>query len=236
MQFIMDEIAVLALLAGLLHLTGYVCYIRNDDIEPNPITWLMFAYGTLLLTVLEWDSDATPSELVLPTVCSGMAMLVAARCWQRARRADPTRFWPKAWWPSDWRDRLAFQIDLLLTALYVGAALLLYADWIDDRHKEFAVLVFLLAANFTTLTAFFPLIRNVVDNPGDERATPWAIWTCAYSLLGLTTYLSQGVIWTELMVYPALNAVLHGTVAVLSRESRRSGVPARSAAQISEPG
>ena len=31
----------------------------------------------------------------------------------------------------------------------------------------------------------------------------------------------QGEIWSELMLYPVLNTVLHGTVAVLSRRSRR---------------
>ncbi len=235
-MFIIDDIALLALAAGLLHLIGYAVYVRHDDIEPNPVTWLMFAYGTLLLTVLEWDSDATPAELVLPTVCSGMAMFVAARCWWRARRADPSRLWPSAWWPSDWRDRAAFQIDIVLTVLYLAAAVLLYGDWIDARGKALAVLVFLLAANFTTFSAFFPLIRNVVANPGDERAAPWAIWTCAYALLGVTTFLAQGGFWTVLMVYPAQNALLHGTVAVLSRKSRRDGFPAARAARMREPG
>lgn len=216
-----EAITLLGLAASLLHFTGYVAYVSDGEIEPNPVTWLMFAYGTLLLTLLEWDSDASFGELLLPTVCSAMAVYVAGRCWWRARRQDPTRFWPREWWPSDWRDRMAFQLDLVLTALYVAAALLLHNNWIGEQAKDVAVISFLIGANLTTFSAFYPLIRSVVENPNDERTTPWAIWTCAYALLGLTTFAAQGGAWTVLMIYPAQNAVLHGAVAFLSRKSRR---------------
>ena len=217
----LDAITLMGLAAGLLHFVGYVAYVSDADIEPNPVTWLMFAYGTLLLTFLEWDSDATFGELLLPTVCSAMAVYVAGRCWQRARRRNPSRYWPREWWPSDWRDRAAFQFDLVLTALYLTAFLLQHNNWIGAQAKEFAVIAFLVAANLTTFSAFFPLIRSVLENPNHERTTPWAIWACAYALLGLTTIAAQGTVWTVLMIYPAQNAILHGAVAYLSRKTRR---------------
>ena len=221
----------LGLLAGLLQLVGYLLYVRDEEIEPNPVTWLMFAYGTMLLTVLEWDRQASAAELALPVVCSSMALFVAARCWRRARRADPSRWWPREWWPDDWRDRASFQADLALTALYLAAAALTYSRWIGEGARETAVIVFLVGANLTTLTAFFPLLRGVVEDPSHERSTPWAVWAAAYALLGVTTYAVQGEIWSELMLYPALNTVLHGSVAVLSRQSRRErqarGAPGR---------
>ena len=108
----------LGLLAGVLQLVGYLLYVRDEEIEPNPVTWLMFAYGTMLLTMLEWDRQASAGELALPLVCSSMAVFVAGRCWWRARRADPSRYWPREWWPDDWRDRASFQADLALTARY----------------------------------------------------------------------------------------------------------------------
>jgi len=216
-----QTIILLGSIAAALQLVGYLAYVRNSEIEPNPLTWLMFAYGTILLTILEWDSDATRAELMLPCVCSGMALYVAGHCWVRARRADPTVWWPRAWWPDDWRDRSAFQVDLLLTALYLVAAMLLYSDRIGEGTKDVLVGLFLIAANLTTFSAFFPLIRNVVENPDLERTGPWATWACAYTLLGVTTFAVQGGAWNELMLYPLLNAVLHGTVAFLSRKSRR---------------
>lgn len=215
-------ILYLGLLAGFLQLVGYLLYVRDDDIEPNPVTWLMFAYGTMLLTLLEWDRDATLVLLLLPCICSSMAVYVAARCWWRARRKDPSRYWPREWWPDDWRDRFAFQVDLVLTALYFSAAMLLYTDRISEEAKELAVVAFLVGANLTTFSAFFPLIRGVVEDPSHERTAPWAIWTTAYTLLGIATLAESGEIWSELMLYPVLNALLHGTVAVLSRKTRRA--------------
>ena len=211
----------LGLLAGVLQLVGYLIYVRDEEIEPNPVTWLMFAYGTMLLTMLEWDRQASAAELALPLVCSSMAVYVAGRCWWRAYRKDPSRYWPHEWWPEDWRDRASFQADLALTALYLAAAILTYSRWIGEGAREVAVVVFLVGANLTTLTAFFPLIRGVVEDPSHERTAPWAVWATAYALLGVTTYAMQGEIWSELMLYPMLNTVLHGTVAVLSRRSRR---------------
>ena len=146
----------LGLLAGFLQLVGYLLYVRDDDIEPNPVTWLMFAYGTMLLTLLEWDREASGAELLLPLVCSSMAIFVAARCWWRAYRRDPSRFWPREWWPEDWRDRIAFQTDLALTALYLAAAMLAYSNWIGEEARELAVVVFLVAANLTTLPPSSP--------------------------------------------------------------------------------
>jgi hypothetical protein len=222
-------ILYLGLLAGLLQLIGYVFYLRDDDIEPNPATWLMFAYGTMLLTMLEWDRQATIVELFLPLVCSGMAVVVAARCWLKARRREPSRLWPREWWPEDRRDRLAFQSDLMLTALYVCAAGLGYSHWISEEARNVAVLIFLIATNLTTFSGFFPLIRCVYVDPGKEREAPWAIWTAAYAMLGVTTYLTHGHFWSELMLYPIVNALLHGTVAVLVRRSRRDAFACRTA-------
>jgi hypothetical protein len=214
-------IACLGLAAGLFQLVGYLLYVRDDGIAPNPVTWLMFAYGTLLVTALEWDRNATLPELLLPGVCSSMAVFVAVRCWWRARRRDPARLWPRDWWPSDWRDRIAFQTDVALTVLYLGAAVLVASDRISGEARDLWVAVFLVAANLTTLSAFFPLVRGVIEDPSRERTAPWAVWTLAYTLLGLTTYAAHGELRSELMLYPALNAILHGSVAVLSRKSRR---------------
>ena len=221
------------LLAGFLQLVGYLLYIRDEEIDPNPATWLMFAYGTFLLTFLEWDREASAAELALPLVCSSMALFVAGRCWWRARRADPSRYWPRDWWPDDWRDRASFQADLGLTGLYLGAAALSYSRWIDEDARAIAVVVFLIGANLTTVTAFFPLLRGVVADPSCERSAPWAVWASAYALLGVTTYAIQGELWSELMLYPVLNAVLHGSIAFLARRSRRerlAGAPAAAGA------
>lgn len=217
-----NMILAIGFCAALLQLVGYVIYLRDSHIEPNPVTWLMFSYGTIILTLLELDSEASMAELLLPSICAVMAVCVAGRCWLRAVRRTPGVYWPREWWPEDWRDRSAFQFDLFLTGMYICVWFLLHFELIGQDSKEIAVLAFLIAANMTTFSAFFPLLRSVAEDPDRERTLPWAIWASAYAMLGVATYASQGDLWNELMIYPVVNAVLHGSVAYLSRASRRA--------------
>jgi hypothetical protein len=209
------------ILAGLLQALGYVLYIKNKNIDPNPVTWFMFAYGTMLLIVLEWDSEAGVAELILPVVCSTMAVSVSVRCWIQARRRDPSRWWPKDWWPEDNQDKAAFCTDLILTACYILAWVLLVADVLSPQQKEGWVLVFLIGTNAATISSFFPLLHGAYVDPGKERSLPWIVWTSAYTILGIVRYVNQGTLWSELMIYPILNAPLHALVAWYARPSRQ---------------
>ena len=213
----------LGLLAGVLQLVGYLIYVRDEEIEPNPVTWLMFAYGTMLLTMLEWDRQASAA--------GARASRSSAAAWRSTWRAAAGGV------PTGKRS-LALLAARMVARGLAGPRLLPggprpdralprrrrfspTSRWIGEGAREVAVVVFLIGANLTTLTAFFPLIRSVVEDPSHERTAPWAVWATAYALLGVTTYAMQGEIWSELMLYPALNTVLHGSVAVLSRRSRR---------------
>lgn len=55
-------IVELGIVAAALQAAGYLVYgsrVLRRDILPNPTSWLMFAYGTTLLFILEWDRDAS---------------------------------------------------------------------------------------------------------------------------------------------------------------------------------
>lgn len=221
-MFALDVVLVLGVIAGLLQFYGYVLYIRDTHIEPNPVTWFMFAYGTILLTVLEWDSNASFSELILPSVCSIMAIYVSYRCWIIAFKRNPKEWWPRDWWPDNWQDKFAFQTDIALTVGYILAWTLAITSFVSPEDRALAVLFFLITSNLSTISSFVPLLRSTFLNPSTERAFPWLIWTLAYALLILVTYLSQGTLWQELMLYPTLNTFLHGLVAWYARPHRRA--------------
>ncbi|MFZ1988095.1 MAG: hypothetical protein WAV21_03645 [Minisyncoccia bacterium] len=174
----------------------------------------MFAYGTAILTVLEWDRDATISLLLLPIVCATLSNRVALLCWQQGRMK----------WPENFIDRFAFLVDIFLTAGYVLAWLLSSRGYISEVERERFVLVFLLCTNASTLVSFVPLVREALVNPGHEHPTPWAIWSTAYATLGIVTILEFGFM-TELLIYPVMNAVLHGSVAILARQKPVRGNP-----------
>ncbi len=199
-------LTVLAVLSGALQALGYWLYERSTlrhETKPNAATWFMFSYGTVLLGILEYSRDADWELLILPIVCATLSTGVAFICWKKGTLR----------WPRDWQDRLAFLTDIVLTICYAGAWGLAKMSILGEVERGYANLAFLICSNATTLTAFSPLVRGAKQN---EHALPWVVWACAYTVLGIATYAKEGF-WTELMIYPVLNAVFHASVAWLAR-------------------
>jgi len=211
-----NTVLLLGIIAGLLQLLGYYLYLTDEHIDPNPVTWFMFAYGTLVLAVLEWDIDATFAELILPTVCGILAIVVSVKCWRKARTINPNRWWPEDWWPEDFWDRFSFAGDVLITLAYIAAWGLATFAVLSVAGREWAVVAFLFLSNLSTFPAFYPILHSTYEKPEREHWLPWAIWAVAYSLLGLVTYLTHGELWHALMFYPLSNAVLHAMVSVVA--------------------
>ncbi len=225
----------LGVFAGVLQAVGYTFYIRKtlkNEIEPNPATWLMFAYGVGLLTILHFDAGASPALLFLPVTCAVLAIYVAYLCWHRGTLG----------WPEDWEDRAAFVADLTLTCGYVLAWSMVLNGNITEDSRALITILMIWITNATTVTAFTPLLRGAYSNPHREHPIAWIIWTCAYATLAWATYkegsgdypstlslsgfgyqtaISFDVLFVSIMVYPVLNAILHGAVAVLSRKTRK---------------
>ena len=199
----------LGIAAGVFQALGYVFYIHRSlrkDINPNPITWFMFAYGTLFLTILEFVEGATLELLILPATCAFFSVVVALRCWKKGSLR----------WPTDWQDQYAFFADVVLTVLYLTAFALNKSGLLTLQEVLYASTAFLVCTNLTTLTAFAPLYRGAQQ---EEHPLPWAVWTIAYILLAVATWYSVGW-WSVLMIYPILNALLHGGVVFLSYERK----------------
>jgi hypothetical protein len=212
----METVLYIGILAGIMQILGYFFYLKTESIEPNPVTWFMFAYGTAILTVLEWDGDAIFAELFLPTACAILAIVVSFVCWRKARRIDPSRWWPEDWWPKDRGDQYSFVSDIFITIGYVLAWLIVYVGWASGDVREWWVLLFLFLSNVSTIPAFVPIIRSTMRHPEHEHWLPWAIWTYAYALLTYVSYTVHGVWWHPLMFYPVINTLLHGAMAIVA--------------------
>ncbi len=203
------QIEYLAFIPGLLQALGYFLYVRKslrDEVEPNATTWMMFAYGTAFLTILEWDSKASWTVLVLPVVCALSSLVVVAVITIKHGRPH---------WPTAWQDRTALCVDLFLTAVYVGAGMAQKAGFVSEQTREVCVLVLLVASNTSTIVSFVPLVRETIESPENEHFLPWSVWSLAYLSLALVTYQQYGV-WSAFMIYPASNALLHGFVGFLA--------------------
>jgi hypothetical protein len=212
----------LAFISGALMLAGYALYIGlslKHDIEPNPTTWLMFSYGTALLTFFEGDTILKETGwaagwplLVVPIACTIGGIIVA--CVIRFRQK-------KRMMPVDRADKVSFYVDLALTLGYIITWTLLAFQLISEEMRGTAVLAFLVLSNLSAVPAFVPIFRSTRKDPRGERALPWLVWTASYATLIIVTYNEVGV-WSVLMIYPVLNTVLHGTMASLSLPHRRS--------------
>ena len=217
----MTTLEILGLLAGALFLSGSIVYFSKlEKIDPNPVTWLMFSYGTLIIIVLEWDKDATWPELILPIVSAGFDLLIMFEVWRRARREEyatrgTARLWPGKLLPQDRLERVSLCSDLTITALYVAAWVLSLGSLLVEESRQLAVMFFLVVSNLTVVTEFAPIVASTWREPAREHWIPWALWTAGYGTLGYVTYESHG--WaTPLMLYPALGLVFHCLVGLLA--------------------
>lgn len=200
------DVVMLGIVAGGLQAAGYLVYgskVLKRDITPNAASWLMFAYGTTLLLVLEWDRNASAALLVLPAVCALASIILAWYCLRKIKRA---------WWPEHILERISFALDVFLTVAYVAAWVLLSEGIIGEGARDGTVIFILLCWNVGIFTSFYPLLRQVYHHPATEHFLPWVIWTCAYGVLTVITFVERGGA-DELIFYPALNAAVHGFIA-----------------------
>ncbi|MBI4090794.1 MAG: hypothetical protein HY422_02115 [Candidatus Komeilibacteria bacterium] len=199
------EALQLGVFAALLQIAGYTFYgskILRRDILPNPTSWLMFAYGTSLIFVLEWDRDASLALLALPAACALSSIVVAVSTLRNTR----------SWWPEHLLDRFSFGFDVFLTVIYLSTWFLLVNGIIFEAQKDLADIIILVCWNIGIFTAFFPLLRQVYLHPQTEHAMPWIVWTSAYFMLTFATYVEVGG-FSELMLYPLINLGVHAFIA-----------------------
>ena len=194
-------IVQLAILAAVLQALGYVLYARlflKKQIRPNAASSFMFAYGTALLVLLEYSHGATWELLALPATCAFMSIFIALLCLRKGATE-----------PVDKVEAVAFSADVWLTILWFGIAF---------GYGEITLYSagFLLAGNVTTLTAFFPVLRSTWKTPEREQPLPWLVWTSAYIVLAVVTFLADRGQHPALMVYPVLSALLHASVALMA--------------------
>jgi hypothetical protein len=196
----MRDMHAVGILAAGAQIAGYVWYIRQigqQGIEPNPVSWMMFAYGTCLLVFLEWQTGAAPALLALPLVCAAMSVVIVVKQLRRSIQhvVDPL-------------DGIIFAADIILTAFYVASALML-----DDMTGWTPV--FLWTGAILTLVTFVPLLRATWRSPDQERAGPWLLWSFAYLLLFCATLGLGEREDAALLAYPAVNLALHLVVSAI---------------------
>lgn len=201
------------LIAVVNHGLGYSMYISKSlgtEINPNPLTWGMFTYSTLITTWFEYQLGASGHLLYLPIVCSIGSVVVAVICIFKGTMR----------WPENKEDRYAFLMDVFLMCCAIIAYALYRGDWISETSKYYAMAALLVFSNWSTFYAFRPILREAREDPGHDRPSPWIIWTIAYVWLGASTVMdwiehgdTDHFMFALLMLYPVSCAYLHGKMA-----------------------
>lgn len=200
-------IALAAGSAAMIQAVAYVVYLVGAfrrSIQPNPTSWLMWAYGTGLVVVLEADQSIDPLLRLLPTVCALSSVAVALLCLHRGARL----------WPRKELDRYVLLTDLMLTAVYVVVTVAAWRGSLPEAGAWGWKSGLLVAAGASTALSYLPTVAAVLQDPRVEDWRPWGIWTLAYALLLAATVAAEGTSVQALQfhVYPAVCLLLSAAV------------------------
>ena len=198
---IMTTVYGLSFMSVVFHVLAYVVFIflhERRGYEPNPTTWIMFAYGDAFVALLEWSLHAPWTLLALPVVCSILSMRVAFVCWRNG----------SVHWPEHALDRIALITDIILLLTYGVITYITQLDYIDKSNREALVTAILIITLAGAFLPFVPMLRGLMENPRKEHWAPWLLWTVSYVCLTATTVLEESLL-SVLMLYPVVSVVVH---------------------------
>lgn len=198
----------LAILIGGLELTGYLLYIYKSlkkEVHPNPVAWLMFGYGAIVMTILEWDRHASFLILLQPLACAFFNLVIVAIVWHRGKLS----------FPDDLFDQVALVSDFIITFAFVIVKVVGYQSLISLQVQGTLILLFLILSNLSLIICYVPLVRNVHKNPGHENFLPWIVWGGSYLVLFAVTVYQFGI-FSELVIYPFVSLIIHIVIIILS--------------------
>ena len=186
----MDTAILLGFLAAGMQLVGYFLYwksSRSGETNSNPVSWLIWTYGSLISlgTYSQMTGDWVKS--LLPIACAVACVFICFQVFRQNGLGKLDRF-----------DYVVLGLDLVVTVVwyFVGP---MPANLLDQG---------------STIVSFFPLIRGMVKGINKEAQAPWLIWTIAYLLLGVTVVMRYDK-WEDL-AYPVVCAVMHMIIWVIA--------------------
>ncbi len=152
-------------------------------------------YASCFPRVEKWSGV---SLLALPITCAVLSIVVSILCLPRGATETIDGF-----------ETAAFTVDVGLTVIYLIANSL-------SVSGHLLTTTCLFASNLSAIVCFVPILRSTWNSPERELPTAWMIWTIAYGLLALDVILVHQLTNPLLLLYPVLNAILHGLVAAFA--------------------
>lgn len=199
---------VLGVTAAVLHGIAYYLYNRQAKLgQSGPIvaSWGVWVFMATLnafsFRAMSGDWVATLQFFTGSVACTITFFYVLAI----------GRFsWPK---PKEWGS-LGIGLAAVVVWQLVG----------NSAGATFANMLGLLAF----VVSFKPTFDGVRRDPNIEKPLPWAMWTMAFTITLTNVLMRHGISMS--LVSPAVLLASHGSIAILSRESRKEIFGARARA------
>lgn len=208
-------VLVLSIAAGVLQFVGYgfaIVFAILKKTMPHPLTWLMFAYGTAVIFLLEYSLGIAWPLLILPAVCALCSLFMVAII---AAYGGFNR-------KIDALDWYVLGFDVALTVAWGTIWLLMEFGVIGEMGFYLANVTITFLWTMGVATSFNPMVRDTRANPEHERSTPWLIWTTAYCSVLVATIIEY---WNpetgrlegaEYLAYPLVNLGYHFAIGILA--------------------
>ena len=171
-----------------LALVAFWIYNRNGS-KINTGTWVILAIGDTLDLASYAGMTETWWKDMVPATFAVASIITFGYALARKRFA-----WPD---PFDW--------------IIVGSDVLITTIWCLFTTATEANLMY----QATTLIAFVPMYRGLINGTEKENPLPWLLWSLSFVFFLLSIILHLGK-WEE-AVYPAVGLLTHLIVYVLSK-------------------
>ncbi|MGE5297602.1 MAG: hypothetical protein ACM3KM_00365 [Acidobacteriaceae bacterium] len=195
-----DHSSLLPVVAAMLHAAGFILYninTKKGDSKPNFVSWFIWALLSTMNALTFTAATNWVNALVTfvgATGCIGTFIL--------------TLFTGKFKRP-DWKDIASLSACLLSIVLWK------FLDPVIANAVLFPGL----------LLSFEPSARGVLYNPlFEKKLLPWWLWTSAYVLTMVNTFLFQGGISFKL-VMPLAMTLCHAIVPIICLHLRNKNTP-----------
>ena len=185
--------------AGLVQLAAFVLYIRSlrrGRARPNGMSWLMWAYGSLVPFYIASDTGAPAPVLLVPVLCALLSMWVAFRAFVGGPSVPAAR--------HDW---LVLAVDVAILGGYL-------AHLSGRLPGEGVDASFLLLPAASSVLSFWPVLRSTCLDPSHEQPLAWFVWSVSYGLMALAV-MAAGLPWPYL-AYPVITQAMNILVGLLA--------------------
>lgn len=191
----MSRDLILGIVAGGLHVLAFALYNKQmlqGTSRPNTATWTLWAFLTVLNLATYKVMSGDWIKSILPTI-SSIACLATFLFAIVKGKLTQLNVW----------DNIALLIGIASAVV-----------WWQFHSATYANLIL----QGSIAVSFVPTYRGVWQNPRNEKALPWFIWSSAYIISLLVIFLRWQGQYQDL-VYPINCLVLHGAVGVMAKRT-----------------